>query len=62
MQKCERILKMVELHLRSTHLPTKISTLFGCLYLLEAGMSEVTQGILPQLTEYLIRTLSSITQ
>ena len=52
---------MIELHMRSTHLPTKMASIFGILYLLEANMSEVTSQVLPHVIDYLMRTLTSVT-
>ena len=57
----ERLVKMVDSGLKTTHLPTKVATLYGCLYLLETGMSEVVQQIIPLAMEYLVRTLGSLT-
>lgn len=57
----ERILKFIDVCLKSTHLPTKISSLYGCLYLLETGVSEVTRSLVPVLSEYLLRSLTNIT-
>jgi len=57
----ERIVKVVEISLRSTHLPTKISVLYGSLYMLEAGSVDITSQLIPVLTEYLLRSLGSIT-
>ncbi|XP_064630020.1 huntingtin-like [Lineus longissimus] len=54
----EKVVKTVELALRSTHLPSKISALYGSLYLLEAGLSEGTKILLPMVTEYLLKHLS----
>ncbi len=58
----EKIVKMIDLSIKSTHLPTKISTLYASLHLLESGMSEITHQIVPILTDYLHKTLASITQ
>jgi hypothetical protein len=57
----ERIVKLVEGSLRSPHLPTKMSALFGSLYLLETGLPEVSSQIVPLLVDYLGRSLTSIT-
>ena len=58
---CEKLVKLIEVHLRSTHLPTKMAAIYGTLYLLEANMTEVTSQVLPHVSEYLLRTLASIT-
>ena len=58
----ERIIKLVDGCMKSSHLPTKVCTLYGCLYLLETGMVEVTSQIIHLLTDYLYKTLNSITQ
>jgi len=57
----ERVVKTIESSLRSTHLPTKVSALYGSLYLLEAGTADSTVQLIPVLTEYLLRSLGSIT-
>jgi huntingtin len=57
----ERVFRLIDTCLRSTHLPTKISALYGCLYLLETGLSDINHHLIPLLTDYLIRSLGSIT-
>ena len=57
----ERITKLLEAALKSTHLPSKISAMYGALYILETGMTEVTSQVVPLITDYLGRSLSSIT-
>ena len=58
----DKIVKMIEMSLRSTHLPTKVAALYGAMYILEAGMSEVVHQVVPHVTEYLLRQLTSISQ
>ena len=58
----ERVLKLIETCMKSSHLPTKVCTLYGCLYLLETGMVEITGQVIHTLTDYLYKTLNSITQ
>ncbi len=57
----ERVVKYVDASLRSTHLPSKVCALYGCLYLLEGGMSDIVHQIIPLLTDLLTRQLASIT-
>jgi len=57
----EIIVKVVETAFKSTHLPTKMSALHGGLYLLEAGMTELSQHLVPLLADYVLRSLTSIT-
>ncbi len=61
MATAERIIKLVEMSLRSTHLSTKVATLYGSLYIMETGMSELTHTIIPIVIEYLLKQLSNIT-
>ena len=56
----EKVLKLLESSLRSTHLPTKVAALYGCLYQLEAGITEISKAIVPMVTDYIIRHLSAI--
>jgi len=57
----ETIIKVVETALKSTHLPTRISALHGGLYLLEAGMTELSQQLVPLLGDFVLRSLTNIT-
>jgi len=57
----ETIVKVVETALKSTHLPTRISALHGGLYLLEAGMTELSQQLVPLLGDFVLRSLTNIT-
>lgn len=57
----EHIAKMIDSSLKSTHLPTKLAALYGSLYLLEAGLTDVARQIIPILTEYVLKSLGSIT-
>ena len=58
----DRLVRTIEMSLRSTHLPTKVAALYGCMYILEAGMSEQVHQLIPHMTEYLLKQLSNITQ
>ncbi|GFO37998.1 huntingtin-like [Plakobranchus ocellatus] len=58
----ERVVKLVESCLKSTHLPTKISALHGSLYLLEGGVSELNTTLLPFLTDFLAKHLAIVSQ
>ena len=57
----ERVVKIIDQCLKSTHLPTKVSALFGCMYLLETEATELVQHLVPLAMEYLVRTLGSLT-
>ncbi|KAL4231691.1 hypothetical protein ACF0H5_009269 [Mactra antiquata] len=58
----DRLIKIIENGLRSTHIPSKLSTLHGVLYLLEASIPEVNKSLIPVITEFLLRTLNSTSQ
>ncbi|RUS73694.1 hypothetical protein EGW08_018541 [Elysia chlorotica] len=58
----ERVVKLVESCLKSTHLPTKISALHGSLYLLEGGVSDLNTTLLPFLTDFLSKHLTIVSQ
>lgn len=58
----ERVVKLVEAGLKSTHLPTKISALHGSLYLLEAGVTDLNMTLLPILTDFLVKHLTIVSQ
>ena len=57
----ETVVKIVETALKSTHLPTRMSALHGGLYLLEAGVTDVSQQLVALLGDYVLRSLASIT-
>jgi len=57
----ENFVKIVETALKSTHLATKMSALHGGLYLLEAGVTEMSHHLVPLLGDYVLRSLTSIT-
>jgi len=57
----ENVVRIVETALKSTHLPTRISSLHGGLHLLEAGVTEVSHHLVPLLGDYVLRSLTSIT-
>ncbi|CAH1783183.1 unnamed protein product [Owenia fusiformis] len=57
-QTFEKIYKVLDANFRSAHLPTKVATLQGCLYLLEAGTSDMVRSILPLIVEYLYKSLA----
>ncbi|KFM66462.1 Huntingtin, partial [Stegodyphus mimosarum] len=56
----ERLRKLLELSLKSSYLPTRISTLHGLLYLLEQGGGDESFPLLPTATEYILRNLDAI--
>uniref|UniRef100_T1IW53 Huntingtin n=1 Tax=Strigamia maritima TaxID=126957 RepID=T1IW53_STRMM len=55
----ERLKKILEGSLKSTHLPTRISTLHGFLYLLESGSSEETLLFLALSMDYISKQLEN---
>ncbi len=57
----EKVVRLVDAGLKSTHLPCKVCALYGGLYLLEAGMSDITHQIIPLVTDCVLKQLSSIT-
>ena len=57
----ERVVKVIDSGLKSAHLPTRVAALYGCLYLLEAGVVEVSQQVVPLVSEYLLKTLGDVT-
>ncbi|XP_074640755.1 huntingtin-like [Tubulanus polymorphus] len=59
----DRIIKIIESALRSTHLPTRIGALYGSLYILEGGtsVSDINKSLVPHLTEYILKQLGSTT-
>ncbi|XP_060568114.1 huntingtin-like isoform X3 [Ruditapes philippinarum] len=58
----DRLIKIIDNGLRSTHIPSKVSSLHGVLYLLEAGIPEVSKPLVPLITEFLLKTLTSVSQ
>ena len=58
----EKILKITDYGLKTPHLPSRISSLHGILYLLEAGIQEMTKFIIPLATDFLLKNLSSVNQ
>lgn len=57
----ERIVKLVDTNLRSTHLPTKIFTLYGGLYILEANQGDLSCSLISIFVDYLLKSLSGFT-
>ncbi|XP_054721499.1 huntingtin-like [Uloborus diversus] len=55
----DKLKKLLELCLKSTYLPTKISTLHGLLYVLEHGGGDETSPLLPIATEYILTNLDA---
>uniref|UniRef100_A0A061QFU3 Putative huntingtin n=1 Tax=Cupiennius salei TaxID=6928 RepID=A0A061QFU3_CUPSA len=55
----DRLRKLLELSLKSSYLPTRISTLHGLLYLLEQGGGDEAFPLLPTATEYIIKNLDT---
>lgn len=55
----ERLRKLLELSLKSTYLPTRISTLHGLLYLLEQGVGDEAFPLLPTASDYVLKNLDS---
>lgn len=61
-QAADRLLKMLDTGLKSTHLPSKTHALHGILYILEAGIMDLTKQLIPMVTEFLLRHLAVISQ
>ncbi|GFT39474.1 huntingtin [Nephila pilipes] len=55
----DKLKKLLELSLKSTYLPTKISSLHGLLYLLEQGGGDESFPLLPTATEYILKHLDT---
>lgn len=58
----EKVVKLTDQCLKSTHLPTKVATLQAVLYALEGGVSPLTRALLPIVTDFLSRNLASVSQ
>ncbi|XP_019635502.1 PREDICTED: huntingtin-like [Branchiostoma belcheri] len=58
----ERVSKLLESSLKSTHLPTKVGSVYGSLYILEAGPSEATKLLVPVLQDYLGKNIPPTAQ
>nr|CAM12495.1 Huntingtin [Branchiostoma floridae] len=58
----ERVSKLLESSLKSTHLPTKVGSVYGSLYILEAGPSEATKLLVPVLQDYLSKNIPPTAQ
>ncbi|KAK7109044.1 hypothetical protein V1264_013160 [Littorina saxatilis] len=58
----EKVWKVIDQGLKSTHLSTKVSTLHAVLYLLEGGLSDTTRTLLPILTDFLLKHLAIVSQ
>lgn len=55
----ENVHKVIEQSFKSTFLSTRIMALHGVMYLLELGVNDVTQPILPILSDYLLQHLKN---
>ncbi|KAK3589444.1 hypothetical protein CHS0354_020780 [Potamilus streckersoni] len=58
----EKLIKIIDAGLRSTHLSSRVNTLYGILYLLEAGMPDVNKLLVPLATDFLLKNLVAISQ
>nr|XP_022340193.1 huntingtin-like isoform X2 [Crassostrea virginica] len=58
----EKLMKLLDIGLRSPHLPSRIAAMHGILYLLEGGVQEITKTLVPIATDFLLRNLGSISQ
>ncbi|XP_060084449.1 huntingtin-like [Ylistrum balloti] len=58
----EKLMKIIDAGFRSPHLPSRIGALHGTLYLLEAGIQDVTKLLVPLATDFLLRNLSAVSQ
>ena len=54
----ERLVKIIDNGLRSTHIPSRVSSLHGVLYLLEATNPDVSKLLVSVITEFLLRSLT----
>ena len=54
----DRLIKIIDNGYRSTHLPSKTATLHGALYLLEAGIPDVTKQLVPLTTECILKHMA----
>ncbi|XP_068709184.1 huntingtin-like [Montipora foliosa] len=57
----ERVCGILESSLRNPHVPLQISALFGAMYLLEFHVASVSAVLLPILTEFLSKKLTTLT-
>lgn len=59
----EKIHKLIESSLKSSHIPTKLSAMNGCLYLLESAKeSDLVKSLLNVLIEHISKTMDSFLQ
>ncbi|KAL3864910.1 hypothetical protein ACJMK2_006556 [Sinanodonta woodiana] len=56
----EKLIKIIDAGLRSTHLSSRVNTLYGILYLLEAGMPDVNKLLVPLATDFLLKNLLAV--
>ncbi|XP_071827308.1 huntingtin-like isoform X2 [Apostichopus japonicus] len=58
----EKVSKLLEVTLKSNHLPSRVGALYGALYLLESDVIEDVNVFIPVLVEYINKNLSQISQ
>ena len=58
----DRLIRIIDTGLRSTHIPGRVSTLHGVLYLLEANVQEVSRQLVPMMADHLLKTIHSQAQ
>ncbi|KAJ8026358.1 Huntingtin [Holothuria leucospilota] len=56
----EKVSKLLEVTLRSNHLPSRVGALYGALYLLESDVIEDVNVFIPVLVEYISRNIVQI--
>ncbi|XP_041477605.1 huntingtin-like isoform X1 [Lytechinus variegatus] len=56
----EKVSKLLEVTLRSTHLPSRVGALYGVLYILESDAVEDIQVFVPMVTDYITRNIKAI--
>ncbi|XP_030848870.1 huntingtin [Strongylocentrotus purpuratus] len=56
----EKVSKLLEVTLRSTHLPSRVGALYGVLYILESDAVEDIQVFVPMVTDYIATNIKAI--
>ncbi|XP_072177779.1 huntingtin-like [Diadema setosum] len=56
----EKVSKLLEVTLRSTHLPSRVGALYGVLYILESDAVEDIEVFVPMVTDYIIRNIKAV--
>ena len=53
----EKVSKLLEVTLRSTHLPSRVGALYGALYILESDAVQEINVFIPVVSDYVARNL-----